>query len=109
MLIAAGVPVNHVNDRGWTALLAAVVYGDGSARYIDVITQLLDAGADPPIRYASGQTVVANAERRGQSAVVALLQLRRRRTRVGHIPDALRRPWRTSAGFTQHPTRPDES
>lgn len=47
MLIAAGVPVNHVNDPGWTALLEAVVYGDGSARYIDVITQLLDAGQIP--------------------------------------------------------------
>lgn len=49
MLIAAGgVPVNHVNDPGWTALLEAVVYGDGSARYIDVITQLLDAGGQIP-------------------------------------------------------------
>src|SRR3546814_20102739 len=78
MLIAAGVPVNHVNDPGWTALLEAVVYGDGSARYIDVITQLLDAGADPSIRDASGKTALANAESRGQSDVVARLQSRRR-------------------------------
>ncbi|MGF0244216.1 ankyrin repeat domain-containing protein [Rhodococcus erythropolis] len=76
MLIAAGVPVNHVNDPGWTALLEAVVYGDGSARYVDVITQLLDAGADPSIRDASGKTALDNAESRGQSDVVALLQSR---------------------------------
>ncbi|MBQ7803877.1 ankyrin repeat domain-containing protein [Rhodococcus qingshengii] len=76
MLIAAGVPVNHINDPGWTALLEAVVYGDGSARYIDVITHLLDAGADPSIRDASGKTALDNAESRGQSDVVALLQSR---------------------------------
>ncbi|RDI16483.1 ankyrin repeat protein [Rhodococcus sp. AG1013] len=38
-LIRAGVPVNHVNDPGWTALHEAIVYGDGSARYLDVVSR----------------------------------------------------------------------
>ncbi|MFM1726559.1 ankyrin repeat domain-containing protein [Rhodococcus sp. PAM 2766] len=73
ILIDAGVPVNHVNDPGWTALLEAVVYGDGSARYVDVVGQLLDAGADPSIRDARGLTALQNAQARGQQDVVALL------------------------------------
>ncbi|MFE4499580.1 ankyrin repeat domain-containing protein [Rhodococcus sp. NPDC056743] len=77
MLIAAGVPVNHVNDPGWTALLEAVVYGDGSPRYLDVITQLLDAGADQNIKDAQGRTALENAQNRGQTDVVALLTSRR--------------------------------
>lgn len=73
MLIRAGVPVNHVNDPGWTALLEAVVYGDGSARYVDVVTQLLDAGADASIRDARGRTALDHARRLGQHEVVAAL------------------------------------
>ncbi|MGW4481986.1 ankyrin repeat domain-containing protein [Rhodococcus triatomae] len=77
MLVAAGVPVNHVNDPGWTALLEAVVYGDGSPRYVDVVTQLLDAGADPSIRDADGLTALDHANRLGQWKVTALLPARR--------------------------------
>lgn len=73
ILLAAGVPVNHVNDPGWTALLEAIVYGDGSARYVDVVTQLLAAGADPSIRDARGLTALQNAQARGQHDIVALL------------------------------------
>lgn len=73
ILIRAGVPVNHVNDPGWTALLEAIVYGDGSARYVDTVTQLLDAGADPAIRDARGLTALQNAQHRGQRDIVALL------------------------------------
>jgi ankyrin repeat protein len=72
-LIGAGVPVNHVNYPGWTALLEAVVYGDGTARYVDIIAQLLAAGADPSIRDAGGLTVLQNAQSRGQHAVAALV------------------------------------
>ncbi|MGO4202811.1 ankyrin repeat domain-containing protein [Rhodococcus sp. TAF43] len=72
-LIRAGVPVNHVNDPGWTALHEAIVYGDGSARYLDVVSQLLDAGADPSIRDARGRTPLQNAQSRGQPDIVAVL------------------------------------
>ena len=72
-LIRAGVPVNHVNDPGWTALQEAVVYGDGSSRYVDVVGQLLDAGADPSIRDDRGRTALQNAQQRGQREVAALL------------------------------------
>ena len=46
ILINAGVPLDHVNDLGWTAMLEAIVLNDGSADQVDVVRQLIGAGAD---------------------------------------------------------------
>jgi uncharacterized protein len=46
-LIAAGAPLDHVNNLHWTALIEAVVLGDGGARHTDIVRQLLAAGATP--------------------------------------------------------------
>jgi hypothetical protein len=37
-VVQTGINVNHVNDLGWTALLEAVILGDGRHRYQDVAT-----------------------------------------------------------------------
>ncbi len=73
-LIAAGVDVNHVNKPQWTALHEAIVYGDGSDKYQQVVRALLDAGADPSIRDGSGRTALDNAERLDQMAVAGILR-----------------------------------
>ena len=44
-LIAAGAPLDHVNNLHWTALIEAIVLGDGGRRHQAVVQALLKAGA----------------------------------------------------------------
>ncbi|WP_416238660.1 ankyrin repeat domain-containing protein, partial [Raoultella planticola] len=55
-LIDAGVDVNHVNRLGWTALIEAIILGDGSQKYADIVTLLIDGGADVNLADGSGRT-----------------------------------------------------
>jgi uncharacterized protein len=56
--VRTDIEVNHVNNLGWTALLEAVILGDGSRRYQQIVTILLDAGADPKIADRQGVTAL---------------------------------------------------
>ena len=66
--------MNHVNNLGWTALLEAVILGDGSGRYQEIVRILLAAGADRSIGDASGLTALQHAQARGQAGVAKILQ-----------------------------------
>lgn len=68
------VDLDHVNDLGWTALLEAVLLGDGGRRHQDVVRLLLDAGVDPTIADRDGVTPLEHAESRGYDEIVALLR-----------------------------------
>jgi ankyrin repeat protein len=68
------IDVNHVNRLGWTALLEAVILGDGGAAHTEIVRLLLAHGADPNRADREGVTPLAHAERRGQRAVAALLR-----------------------------------
>jgi ankyrin repeat protein len=73
-VVKTEIDVNHVNDLGWTALLEAVILGDGSRRYQQIVTILLGAGADRDLADRDGVTALAHAERRGHDAVAELLR-----------------------------------
>ena len=73
-LIAAGAPLNHVNNLGWTALIEAVVLGDGGPRHTATVKSLVAAGADKSIGDSSGVTPLMHAQRRGYAAMVELLK-----------------------------------
>lgn len=79
LLIAAGVDVNHLNRLHWTALLEAVILGDGGPRHVEIVRQLLAAGADPLIADKDGVTALEHARQRGYREMVALLESPRRR------------------------------
>ncbi len=82
-LIAAGAPLDHVNNLGWTALIEAIVLGDGGARHTEIVRLLLEAGADPDLADASGTTPVELARGRGYTAIAGLIETRLRNATGG--------------------------
>lgn len=69
-----GIDLNHINDLGWTALLEAVILGDGSRPYQEIVRILLDAGADPDIADGDGVNALHHAEASDQAAVARILR-----------------------------------
>lgn len=68
-----GVDVNHVNNLGWTALLEAVILGDGGPAHQEIVQILLDAGADRSIADKDGVTALEHAQSRGYDEIAAAL------------------------------------
>lgn len=66
-------PINHVNRLGWTGLMEAVVLGDGSEKYQQIVQILKDAGADITIPDSDGITPLQHAKSRGFTAIVKIL------------------------------------
>lgn len=74
LLRVTDIDVDHVNRLGWTALLEAVILGDGGRAHQEIIELLLAAGATPGLPDGDGVTALAHAERRGFAEIVALLR-----------------------------------
>ena len=45
ILLATDIDIDHVNDLGWTALIEAVILGDGGPVFQEIVGLLVDAGA----------------------------------------------------------------
>jgi ankyrin repeat protein len=73
-LVAAGAPLDHVNNLGWTALIESIVLGDGGPRHTATLKALLDAGASAKIADRQGRTPLELARGRGYKEMVSLLQ-----------------------------------
>ena len=73
-VVRTGMDVDHVNRLGWTALLEAVILGDGGPDHQEVVRTLLEAGADRDLRDREGRSALDHAEARGQQEVAALLR-----------------------------------
>ncbi|MDA0226025.1 MAG: ankyrin repeat domain-containing protein, partial [Proteobacteria bacterium] len=74
LLLGSKIDVNHVNDLGWTALLEAVILGDGGPRHVEIVRLLVAHGADVGLADRQGVTPLAHAEQRGQRTISALLR-----------------------------------
>jgi ankyrin repeat protein len=72
-VVQTGIDVNHVNDLGWTALLEAVILGDGGARHQEVVRILLAAGARRDLADKDGMTALQHAQRKGYRELAAIL------------------------------------
>ena len=72
-LIEADVELDHVNRLGWTALLEAIILGDGGPKHVDTVRLLVDAGADVNLADREGVTPLAHAEGAGFDEIAAIL------------------------------------
>jgi len=73
-LITGKAPLNHVNKLGWTALLEAVVLGNGGRDHTAVVEALVNAGADVNVPDRHGTTALRHARNRGYSQIARLLE-----------------------------------
>ncbi len=67
------VDVDHVNDLGWTALLEAVLLGDGGPAHHEIVRLLLAAGAAASIADKDGVTPLEHARLLGHREIESLL------------------------------------
>ena len=73
-LLETDIDVDHVNRLGWTALLEAVILGEGGRAHTETVRALVDAGADATIPDGDGVTALTHARERGYDAIVAILR-----------------------------------
>ena len=73
-LIAAGAPLDHVNNLRWTAVIEAIVLGDGGPRHQATLRALLEAGASTRLTDREDRTPLELARARGYAEMVELLE-----------------------------------
>jgi uncharacterized protein len=73
-LLAAGAPIDHVNNLHWTAAIEAVVLGDGGARHQATLKALIDAKANLALTDRQGNTPLALAKSRGYQNMIRMLE-----------------------------------
>lgn len=73
-LIAAGAPLDHVNNLHWTAVIESIVLGDGGPRHQQTLRALIDAGANLQLTDRQGNTPLQLARTRGYREMVAMLE-----------------------------------
>ena len=73
-VVRTDIDVNHVNDLGWTALLEAVILGEGNEPWQQIVRILLEHGADASISDKDGVTALQHARSRGYVEIARLLE-----------------------------------
>lgn len=74
LLTHTNIDIDHVNNLGWTALLEAIVLSDGGPKHQEIVTLLIQHGADVNIPDRSGHTPLHHAKARGYTKIEALLE-----------------------------------
>jgi uncharacterized protein len=76
ILLGTAIDKDHVNKLGWTALLEAVILGDGGPVHTEIARLLVEAGANVNIADREGITPLQHAKRRGYAEMVRILESR---------------------------------
>jgi len=75
-LIAAGAPLDHVNNLHWTATIESIVLGNGGPRHQATLKALVEAGANLQLIDRHGKTPLDLARSYGYTDMVRLLEKR---------------------------------
>lgn len=67
-------PINHVNKLGWTALMEAVILGNGSEKYQETVRILISNGADINIPDSKGTSVLEHALKKKQYKIAEIIK-----------------------------------
>lgn len=68
------INVNHTNFLGWTPLLEAIVLSDGGKKQQEIVSLLLENGANPQMTDKYGKTPLELAEEKGYREIAQLLR-----------------------------------
>jgi hypothetical protein len=74
VLIAAGAPLDHVNNLGWTALIESIVLGNGGRTHTDTLDALVKAGANVNLADRAGATPLTLAKARRYAEMARILE-----------------------------------
>jgi ankyrin repeat protein len=75
MLLATDIDIDHVNNLGWTALMEAVILGDGGPTHQKIVRLLVNAGARH-IPDRDGKSPLEHARTLGYVEIEAILDPR---------------------------------
>ena len=73
-LIAAGAPLDHVNNLGWTALIESIVLAQGGKRHVETLRALVAAGANVNLGDRNRVSPLQLARGRGYREMVEILE-----------------------------------
>lgn len=74
VLTETNINVNHINNLGWTALLEAIILGNGGQSHQEIVKILLSAGANPHQPDNKGVAPLEHANRLGHTKIATLLK-----------------------------------
>ncbi|MFF2889651.1 ankyrin repeat domain-containing protein [Paenibacillus sp. NPDC057967] len=74
LLTTSDVNIDHVNNLGWTALLEAIILGDGGERHQRIVNLLIEHGADVNLGDSAGVTPLQHAKKHGYQEMIKSLE-----------------------------------
>ncbi|MDN5942051.1 MAG: ankyrin repeat domain-containing protein [Nitrospira sp.] len=73
-LLKTEIDIDHVNRLGWTALLEAIILGDGGQRHREIVRLLVQAGVNSNLPDGEGVTPLQHARLKGLKDIADRLE-----------------------------------
>ncbi|MFS0558236.1 ankyrin repeat domain-containing protein [Brevibacillus sp. 179-C9.3 HS] len=73
LLTTSDVHIDHVNRLGWTALLEAVILGDGGKKHQEIVKLLIEHKANVNLADHDGVTPLQHARKHGYKEMIEML------------------------------------